>query len=113
MLDSEAVLAEVMAAINKCLVADLVRLNFGDEFVGKVRLLPVPIVSHKTAQARALIDRLLQTEYAGLDLIPRLDVNAVMDSANLPKTTDGPVTPVVVNPPAEANPPANETVTNV
>lgn len=102
MLDSEAFMAEMMEAINRHLVEDLVRLNFGNEYVGKLRLQPVPIVSHKTARAWETYRLLMQNvDMARQDALPRTDVNAVMDAAGVPKTTDGPVEPIEVAQPKE------------
>jgi hypothetical protein len=80
--------AELVAWVNAAIIDPMLRLNFGNAAAGSVYAVAAPMVNSERAFARDVLRQAL-TNPANIDLLlTLLDVDAMLDSAGLPKAAE-------------------------
>jgi len=87
-LDCELIEGELFDNINRQITDDILRLNFGPEAVGTVKLVPTPLSDDKSQQSRDLLDKLLSTPQ-GLEVAAKIiDLPELISQLGLPLLAD-------------------------
>lgn len=74
--------------VNRTAVARLVSLNFGDEMVGKVRLVASPLTDTNELFFREVYKLIMAHPVESIDAIRGIDIDALTDSVGLPKNEE-------------------------
>lgn len=80
---------------------DILELNFGSEARGKVKVIAAPLADAKKAMFKQVLTALLANTATLDELLPQLDVDAMIDALELPKAGNQPVSFGPMVPPAE------------
>ena len=79
---------EILEDLNNTLIDDLLRLNFGKSFVGKVRVQAAPLADDKKQMIRELYTNLLNSEEYSKQEYAVLDRDAIREHLKVPVIAD-------------------------
>lgn len=80
---------------------DILELNYGPDARGKVRVVAAPLADAKKAMFKQVMATMLANTATLDELLPQLDVDAIIDALELPKSGNQPVSFGPIMPPAD------------
>ncbi len=73
----ESIDRQIVASVNKQLINPLLRMNYGEQYVGKVRIVPAPLIDTQIEFLRKVYAELSKTD-------PKVNLQGLRDKLNIP-----------------------------